>query len=288
MAVLSWNLQMGLVATSAPDNPNRPQRDEFDANRPFRTDGCSFAAPVYCSAIAAYNSIIGARRKSVLAAGNGRYGRRDFIWHGGGDMAFRYEKRNVLGFSMDFAEDVTKSNWNFEFTWIEGMPYDNNNSFDITSDADSFNLTMSVDRPTFINFLNANRTFFFNTQWFLQYVDGYVEGFTTSGPWNLLATFSVGTGYFQDRMLPTVSFVYDFRSNSGAAMPSVTYRFTENFSATFGMAGFWGRWEKRTSPFWEPTLVNRVGRGADKSFVENGLSGIRERDEFYLRIRYTF
>jgi hypothetical protein len=82
--------------------------------------------------------------------------------------------------------------------------------------------------------------------------------------------------------------VYDFQSNSGAALPSVTYRFTENFSTTFGMAGFFGRYEKKKAPLWTPGLVNRVGNGAYKSFVENGLSAVRERDEFYLRIRYTF
>ena len=78
------------------------------------------------------------------------------------------------------------------------------------------------------------------------------------------------------------------RSNSGAALPNVTYRFTENFSAAFGMAGFWGRYEKRVAPFYQNSLDNRVGEGAYKSFVENGLSAIRERDELWLRIRYTF
>jgi hypothetical protein len=288
MAILSWNVQMLLVTLAVPEDPDRPKRSEFDANDPFRTDGCSFAAPVFCASIAAYNAIVGARRRSVVAGGNGRYGRRDFIWHGGGNLALRYEKRNVLGFSMDFAEDVTKTNWSFEFTWIEGVPFTNNNAFDANSEADTFNLTMSIDRLTFINFLNANRTFIFNTQWFLQYVDEYVKGFTSNGPWNVLATFTIATGYFQDRMLPAVSFIYDFQSNSGAVMPSVTYRFTQDFSATFGLAGFWGRYEQKTPPFFTPGLVNRVGRGAYKSFVENGLSGIRERDEFYLRIRYTF
>ena len=33
---------------------------------------------------------------------------------------------------------------------------------------------------------------------------------------------------------------------------------------------------------------NRTGRGADKDFVENGLSVIRARDEFFLKLRYTF
>ena len=34
--------------------------------------------------------------------------------------------------------------------------------------------------------------------------------------------------------------------------------------------------------------ANRVGRGDYRSFVENGLAAIRERDELWLRIRYTF
>ena len=288
MAIVSWNTLVVLVVMSLPNDVNNPQRNEFDASRPFRTDGCSFAAPVYCSSIAAYNSIVGVRRNSLRAGGNGRFGRRDFIWHGGGDIALRYEKRNVLGFSMDFAEDVTKSNWGFEFAWIEGVPFTNNNSMDGNSETDTFNLTISVDRPTFVNFLNQNRTFFFNTQWFFRYVDDYVNGFTSNGPWNILATFTVTSGYFQDRLLPGVTFVYDFQSNSGAALPRVTYRFTENFSVDFGLAGFWGRYEHKPAALVPATLPNRVGRGANSSYVENGLSVVRERDEVYMRIRYTF
>jgi hypothetical protein len=288
MAIVSWNTAIAIAALSLPGDPKNPKRSEFDPDNPFRTDGCSFAALVYCGNIAAYNSIVGARRDSIRAGGNGRFGRRDFIWHGGGNLALRYEKRNVLGFSMDFAEDVTKSNWGFEFTWIEGVPFSNNNEFDAASEADTFNVTISIDRPTFINFLNANRTFFFNTQWFFQYVEDYEKGFTSNGPWNILATFTITTGYFQDRLLPGVTFVYDFQSNSGAALPEITYRFTENFSVAFGMAGFWGRYEKKPASLYQNALNNRVGRGAYKSYVENGLSAIRERDEFWLRIRYTF
>jgi hypothetical protein len=119
-------------------------------------------------------------------------------------------------------------------------------------------------------------------------VDEYVEGFTSDGPWNLLVTFTAATAYFQDRLLAGATFVYDKRSNSGSVLPSVTYRFTENFSATFGVAGFFGRWQQKPQALFRTTLVNRVGRGAYKSFVENGLSAIRERDELWLRIRYTF
>ena len=91
-----------------------------------------------------------------------------------------------------------------------------------------------------------------------------------------------------DRLLPGVTFVYDKRSNSAAVLPSVGYRFTENFSATFGFAIFSGRTEKRTTALTPVSLANRVGKGAYKSHVDRGLSLIRERDEIFLRIRYTF
>ena len=36
------------------------------------------------------------------------------------------------------------------------------------------------------------------------------------------------------------------------------------------------------------SLSNRTGRHAYKDFAENGLSAVRDRDEIFLRVRYTF
>ena len=288
LAAVSWNAMMTTVALSIPDDNGVIEVDEFDETDPFRTDGCSFETPILCSAMAAFWAITGVQRNDVRAGGNGRFGRRDFIWHGGAEFALRYEKRNVLGLSMDVAEDITKTNWSFEFTWINDLPFTDNNQLDGISNGDTFNLTLSVDRPTFINFLNANRTFFFNSQWFFQYVSGHQSGFTSNGPWNTLMTLTGFTGYFQDRLLPTTTFVYDFQSNSGALLPSITYRFTENFSATFGLAGFWGRQQRVRTPITTASVIDRAGANAYNSFAENGLQVVRERDEIFLRIRYAF
>jgi len=35
-------------------------------------------------------------------------------------------------------------------------------------------------------------------------------------------------------------------------------------------------------------IPQRAGRHAYRDFVENGLSAVRDRDEAFLRIRYTF
>jgi hypothetical protein len=295
LAALSFNTQSLLVAFSVPDATaaatGRIELDELDASNSFSRapNQCSFAQPQYCSNNKAFFSISGTQRNSVRAGGNGTFGRRDFIWQSGGEGVLQYQKRNVFGFSADFAEDVTKSNWSGEATWISNNQYTDNDSFTGRSDSDTVNMTISVDRPTFINFLNPNRTFFFNSQIFFQYITSYKAGFVSNGPFNMLGTFTVQTGYFQDRLLPSLTFVYDLNSDSGAMLPQISYRFTENFSATVGMNFFFGRWEyvdKAIAPL--GVVGTEVGRNAYQDGVENGLSVVRERDEAYLRLRYTF
>ena len=105
----------------------------------------------------------------------------------------------------------------------------------------------------------------------------------------MLATLSVFTGYHQDRLMLFSTVVYDFNSNSGALLPSVTYRFTESFSASVGVNVFFGHEQLRQSAINElrPAL-NRTGHDAYMVAVENGLTALRERDEVNLTIRYTF
>ncbi len=287
MAIVSWNFLMALVALSqgeqgttfTRDDANR--KDVLDPEDSFSTERCSFARPSWCSNVTGLLSLTGLTRSSIKAGGNGRFGRRMFLWQGGGDVVLRYEKRNVLGFSMDFAEDVTKTNWGFELTWQEGLPASDSDAYDGNTEIDTFNMTISVDRPTFINFMNANRTFFFNSQWFFQYIEDYRQSHTRTGPWNFFFTFTASTGYFQDRLLTSMTFVYDVRSNSSAWLPQVTYRFTENFSATVGLGVFSGRWHEVNESI-NPaggSNTNRVGKDRDKAFTEPGLSVVAERVE---------
>ena len=123
----------------------------------------------------------------------------------------------------------------------------------------------------------------------LQYIDNYADGFVANGPFNVLATFHVDTGYFRDRLLPGITFVYDFNSGSGAILPELQYRFTENFSATISMNLFNGRFQQAT-----PALRSiadypfRAGNQQNSDWTEQGLAPVRDMDEVALRIRYTF
>ncbi len=251
--------------------------------------GCDVNEPFTCEFVRGVFGIAGARRPDIRAGGNGTFGRRDFIWAGGSELQLRYLKRNVLGLATDFAHDGTGTNWSLEGTWIAGQ------SFPIASEQrgfgkrDTYNLTISVDRPTFINFLNQNRTFFFNSQIFLRYIDGY-EGngeFGVHGPFSALGTLSVFTGYFQDRLLPALTWVHDVASASGGVVAQLTYRFNQDFSATIGMASFYGDPDERALAQ-SPAVLTNQGGDYKANLRYDGLSAIAERDEFFLSIRYTF
>ncbi len=248
---------------------------------------CSLDDLVACDLLRAVVGVTGVQRPDARAGGNGRYGRRDFLWASGGEALLRYPKRNVLGFSMDFAEDRTKSNWSFELTWIDDATLGSTTSRSQLQEGDAWNLTISVDRPTFVNFLNANRTFFFNAQLFLSYLPGHDDSYTVQGPVSALATLAVATGYYQDRLLPSLVLVYDVRSASGGVLPLITYRFNQDFSVTVGAPFFFGRPETSDIPLHQLALDNN---GGDFRRRRNyaGLSPIAERDEVFLILRYTF
>jgi hypothetical protein len=310
MAALSWNFMMVLVGASTP--PDRlgggappcdstgpvepdlcsdraPRFDEFDVNDPERDDGCSYRKPFLCKNVNAFLLATAATRRTVEAGGNGRFGRRDFAWHGGSAVALDYARRNVFGYSMDWAEDVALTNWSLEFTWVDRAFRIDADSPDLVTETDLYNLSLSVDRPTFIRFLNPSRTFFLNAQLFVQYVGSYRRSFVDNGPINTRMTLAVSTGYAQDRLLPSLIVAHDFPSDSGAVITSLTYRYTQNFSVTVGLAGFYGRVQTKDAPLVGLTgPPGGAGAGAQRTYAENGLTPVRDRDELFLRLRYTF
>jgi len=285
MSIASWNFLMLTAGLGAQDGA--VSSTVLDRNQPLAIGRCSFRQPQYCSFVSGLAAQARNTSSSVRAGGNGKFGRRNLVYQSVGDLALRYDKRNILGFSTDFAEDTTKSSWGVEFTHVNDALNADGAEYDGLKEIDEYNLTISVDRPTFINFLNANRTFFINSQLFMSYLQGYEKTMSRDGPLTALVLINANTGYFQDRFLVSSALVYDFRSNSGAFLPSVQYRFTENFSLTLGAAVLAGHWERRELGInqFSATSENSLN---DNVYVENGISPARDLDNFFLRLRYTY
>ncbi|MBW2402138.1 MAG: hypothetical protein JRG80_23285, partial [Deltaproteobacteria bacterium] len=274
MAAFSHNFMTFLVQASCDRFEADVQTDPecFDPSNQFAVGKCSYVTPQFCTNVKGFFGAAGVQRNVARAGGSSKYGRRDFLWHTGGELMLRYQKRNVLGFSLDFGEDYTKSSWGMEFTWVSKQNFFNNDDFENNvSQSGVLNLTVSVDRPTFINFLNQNRTFFINSQWFFQYMTDYEDGYVNNGPVNVLFTVAVFTGYFQDRVNPLLVTVYDFMSSSGGILPSVTYRFTDALSVGIGMNFFFGKTQLADMGVREfAPAGNRAGPNAYKNGVARG------------------
>ena len=98
--------------------------------------------------------------------------------------------------------------------------------------------------------------------------------------------------YFQDRLSPSVASVYDINSQSGAVLTSISYRFSQSFSAAIGMSFFYGK-----PDFIDESIAglvpatNRSRQDLDHLYRtgrQGGLALINDRDEMWARLRYTF
>ena len=304
LAALSYNFLNVIVSQDAEFDVNFPYaickpdpsdivnrvanpRCQIVDGRPVKV--CSFATPQECGTVQGILGLSGVQRNVVRAGGNGTFGRRTFLWQSGGEAVLRFARRNVLGFSVDFAEDVTKSNFSIEATWINDVPRGNADEFDGRNNSDDFNITLSMDRPTFVNFMNANRTVFINTQWFFRYRTNFSRGNGPNGPWNLLGTVTAFTGFFQDRLNPRITFVYDVQSQSGGFLPEVQYRYNEAFSITVGAQIFFGRTQFNSIGLASiGPAANQQGPRAYQAGFPTGLGLFRDLDQFYMRLRYSF
>ena len=264
--------------------------DQFNPTIPTIRTAAPWMNPTICTNVKTMMGVTGAGKNSVRAGGNPRFGRRDFLWHGGAQIALDYDRNHILGFAMDFTHDRSRTSWNIEATWFRQVRLGDLDSFDMNSKADLVNLTIGMDRPTFIRFLNRNQTFLLNVQLFMQYVVGYEKSFSSDGPFNARMTVGAFSGYHQDRLLPGFILVYDFTSYSGAVLWRLGWRVTQNFLIQIGLNTFWGepRQARGGAGGRRYGRPGRAGEGAYHSYVENGLTTVRDRDELFLRLRYTF
>jgi hypothetical protein len=265
-------------------------RQEFGFDTP---SGLPPRSPVFCAGITGLAGVTGQTLPYRKAGGDGAFGRRDFLWHGGRQAVLSYQKKNVMGFSLDFAEDRTKSSWGVEFSWQADKEFPDSTSFDGLHSSNEYLLTVSVDRPTFFNFLNPNRSFFLNFQMNIRYLDDYVGGkddedgmfAVAEGPLTGFFVFTFFTGYFQDRLLPTFNFVVDPFSSTGGILSQVAYRWTESFSTSVRLNHFFGHPTEAEGGYFPIALYNNPQTSFETT---RGLSVVKNRDVAIFTIRYSF
>jgi hypothetical protein len=282
-----------VLQTAAQTEFDEVQRADFAREFP---DGLPPRSPLFCRGATGLLGVSGFTLPTVRAGGDGRFGRRDFLWHGGRQVAIDYQKVNVLGFSLDFAEDVTKTSWGIEFSASSDKLIPNVDDFSGYSTSNDYVLSISIDRPTFFNFLNPNRSFFVNFQFFLRYLDDYKGGHGGSdskdgnfpaaiGPISGLVTLTMFTGYFQDRLNPRFTLVFDPTTSTGGLITGLGYRFTESFSTAFAVNHFFGHHVQNRAATYPIALYSNNDFTSDGF---RGLAPVTNRDEIAWVVRYSF
>jgi hypothetical protein len=146
-----------------------------------------------------------------------------------------HPRMDSYGFSMTYDDAMTtKAVYRLEFLF-QDRPYEHLATAD-TERRRTIKTLLGIDRPTFVPFLNPNRTISFGFQAFVtQVVEGgdmKDAGLTLNGshPSENTTMFSFGanTGYMQDRINPSILWIYDPGRQGNYLQAGTEFRISDN------------------------------------------------------------
>jgi hypothetical protein len=155
-----------------------------------------------------------------------------------------------VGTSFDYYVDSIKSALRVEVAYTSGEEFVNTLNPALYSESNVVRWVIGVDRPTFIRFLNPNKSFLISMQLFGQHLLDHELIDTPAGKagmpdWkdNILATLLIQGGYFNNRLTPTLLMAYDLKANSFVMGPSINWLFSDHWNITLGANLKFGRAE---------------------------------------------
>ena len=224
----------------------------------------------------------------------------------------------LLGGSADFYIDPIKSAFRVEFAYTTGEEFADTSQSRLFSESDVIRWVVGWDRPTYIRFLNPNRTFLLSGQLFGQHILEH-ERFTNpiSGgkigfqDWdhNMIMTFLFQGFYMNDRVQPRLIQAYDFRGKAYVMSPGVDWLINDNWRLTFAANLKFGTGRNfaddgRTSNSFPPftcapnapcapggefsSLGNRLGYEPLGRFRSGPIGMAQHEDELQLLLRWRF
>lgn len=174
-----------------------------------------------------------------------------FPYNFGFDVAF--PRVDLVGGSADFYVESIKSAFRIELAYTSGEEFANTMEERLFSESDVVRWVIGMDRPTFIPFLNKNRSILVSAQLFGQHLLDHEEASVNSAgiptsrkigmpDWenNYIFTLLLQANYMNDRITPQIITAWDFGARSGAVAPTVTWKPDNNWVVTAGFNIKWG------------------------------------------------
>lgn len=155
------------------------------------------------------------------------------------DMHF--PRVNLIGGSMDFEWQAAKAAVRVEAAFTNGEEFANTLKPQLYSKNKVFRSVIGFDRPTFVPFINPNRTTLFSAQLFYQHIFDHEFERGPLGPvgmpdWenNVIATLLMKAFLVNDRVSPQLITAYDVQARALVTSPQVDWIVTDKFKLSFG------------------------------------------------------
>ena len=154
-----------------------------------------------------------------------------------------FPRVTLVGASADFYVDPVKSAIRVEMAHTSGEEFADTSKSALHSESDVIRWVIGWDRPTYIRWLNPNRTFLLSAQIFGQHIldhksishpgTGSQIGFQD---WKngYIGTFLFQGFFANDRILPRLILARDFRAKATVLGPGVDYLISDNLRLIFG------------------------------------------------------
>ncbi len=153
-----------------------------------------------------------------------------------------FPRVTLVGASADFYVDPIKSAIRMEVAHTSGEEFADTSKSRLFSESDVVRWVVGWDRPTYIRWLNPNRTFLLSGQIFGQHILDHETQLSPLGEeigfqdWKngFIGTFLFQGFYANDRILPRLIMAHDFRAKATVLGPGVDYLINDSLRLIVG------------------------------------------------------
>ncbi len=221
----------------------------------------------------------------------------------GGGTSLNYKQSHTPGLSFDYFEPWSGIVFRVESSWTFDELVQNTRSANWIDTSEVMRWSIGLDRPTFIPWLNKDRTFFLSMQvfdtWYMDHEGDKHTGYLQDEH-NFITTFFWIGNYMRDKVKPVGFFVWEESSNSYVFGQNVEWFIDNHWSIKGGLHMIWegdenfrhdmGPYTSYIKPymtgsaagFRDPYQQSVLGVGRE------GIGALRNNDEVFFQLKYQF
>lgn len=221
----------------------------------------------------------------------------------GGGTSLNYKQSHTPGLSFDYFEPWSGIVFRVESSWTFDELVQNTRSANWIDTSEVMRWSIGLDRPTFIPWLNKDRTFFLSMQvfdtWYMDHEGDKHTGYLQDEH-NFITTFFWIGNYMRDKVKPVGFFVWEESSNSYVFGQNVEWFIDNHWSIKAGLHMIWegdenfrhdmGPYTSYIKPYMTGSAAGFRDTYQQSIFGvgREGIGALRNNDEVFFQLKYQF